>query len=590
MGYEPRGTVLTYLKQVLATADEASDGQLLERYRHGSDPAAFADLVRRHGPMVLGVCRRILHDAADADDAFQATFLVLLRKAAAIGRGEAVGSWLYKVAYRTALRARHTAARRRAREAPAVVSVEPATADPDPTWRDLRPVLDQELARLPEVYRRPVVLCYLEGKTKEQAARQLGWPTGTVSGRLARAKDLLRHRLTRRGLALPAAALAALLTERAAVAVPAALLERTQSLVTGTAAPAAAAALSHGVMRTMFWHQLKPLALVFLAAVLLGGTGGPQPPAGGGDAAGAAEKPAPAAQAQPAPAKPATPAKPAAPEKKAPRVTTLRELHQRLRAPVEGLAQGIPEGTTLQEALNQLTDLTGVPIRIDQAAFRAALQNDPNAGRQLAETPAHLAPPKPGTPLAAALDELLTGLPEAATYLVKGAQIVVVPLEPYKVTDVEREPSQVGLSVSPLLRERVRVNVEEQPLAAALKELAEAAGANIIIDVRLRDKAKTPVSACLQHVPLETAVRLLCDMADVKAVPLDNVLYITTAENAEKLLREEYARNGLGPNGQPNIPGIGAGAMGGLGGGAGVMGGFAGPAAGAGGEAPPAKK
>src|SRR5262249_30053195 len=151
------------LRTVVAGPDEEAptDARLLERFVRQHDGEAFADLVRRHGPMVLGVCRRVLDDAHEAEDVFQATFLVLARKADAIRQGESLGSWLYGVAYRTALRARAEAARRRALawEADDMPPSDPAA---EAAWRELRPLLDAELQRLPEKYRAPVVLCYLE--------------------------------------------------------------------------------------------------------------------------------------------------------------------------------------------------------------------------------------------------------------------------------------------------------------------------------------------------------------------------------------------------------------------------------------------
>jgi RNA polymerase sigma factor (sigma-70 family) len=199
--------------------------------------------------MVLAVCRRVLRDSHDADDAFQATFLVLVRKAGSIAQPELLGNWLYGVAYRVAVKARANAARRSTyeRRAPAMSLVDPMM---EVTGRELRSVLDAELSHLPEKYRAPLVLCYLEGKTNEEAARKLGWPTGSISGRLARARELLRKRLLRRGLALSAGIFAMHLSKNtAAAAVPNSLLDCTVrgALVFTQATPAAASAVSPSV-------------------------------------------------------------------------------------------------------------------------------------------------------------------------------------------------------------------------------------------------------------------------------------------------------------------------------------------------------
>jgi RNA polymerase sigma factor (sigma-70 family) len=235
------------------TLEEQTDSHLLKRFASQQDDAAFAALVRRHGPMVLAVCRRVLQDSHDADDAFQATFLVLVRKARVIARPELLGNWLYGVAYRVAVKARVNAARRseHERRAPAMALVDPMA---DVTGRELRAVLDAELSHLPEKYRAPLVLCYLEGKTNEQAARMLGWPTGSMSGRLARARELLRKRLVSRGLALSAGVFALLLSKNtAAAAVPQTLLEGTVrgAVLFSRAGPAAANAVSPSVWKLM---------------------------------------------------------------------------------------------------------------------------------------------------------------------------------------------------------------------------------------------------------------------------------------------------------------------------------------------------
>jgi RNA polymerase sigma factor (sigma-70 family) len=279
MAGEHLGTLLRLLRRHAGeeVGGALSDGQLLERFVGGRDQAAFETLFWRHGPMVLAVCRRLL-GPADAEDAFQATFLVLVRKAASIGRREAVGAWLYRVAYRVALRARSSA--RPAMDLPP--EGPPAAPDEEAAaWRDLRPLLDEAIAGLPEKYRAPVVLCYLEGRTNEEAARELGCPKGTVAVRLMRARERLRRRLERCRLLLPAALLAVVLSGRArAEPVEAALAGTTIKAALGAAAggtmtgaaSAHAAALAQGAMRAMYLRKMK-LTVAFLIAlgVIVGG-------------------------------------------------------------------------------------------------------------------------------------------------------------------------------------------------------------------------------------------------------------------------------------------------------------------------------
>src|SRR5688572_16826675 len=205
MTRDPAPALLDPLRRLLArrAGSSLTDTQLVANFVARRDEASFEVLVWRHGAMVLDLCKRVLRDAHEAEDAFQATFLVLARKAAAVGRGEAVGCWLYKVAYRIALRLRARAAKRAAPGAPEDAPPAPeARAEAD--WADLRPVLDEEIARLPEKYRAPFVLCYLDGLTNEQAAEQLGCPKGTVLSRLSRGRERLRERLTRRGVTVSA--------------------------------------------------------------------------------------------------------------------------------------------------------------------------------------------------------------------------------------------------------------------------------------------------------------------------------------------------------------------------------------------------
>jgi RNA polymerase sigma factor (sigma-70 family) len=278
------GVVLRHLRALAARHDEpVPDEQLLQRFAAASDWAAFEALLRRHGPTVLGVCRRLLRREQDVEDAFQATFLVLARKAASIRRRQSVASWLHGVARRVAVRARAAAARQSAGPVGEVVApdLDPAGAL---TWHEARAALDEELARLPEELRAPLVLCYLEGLARDEAAARLGCPLGTLKGRLERGRDLLRRRLTRRGLGL-AAALAALALERAAV--PAALAAATTRAASGSAAGSAASALADAVLHELTGTKLRAVAALLLGLTVLAvGTGllaqplaGPKSPA-----------------------------------------------------------------------------------------------------------------------------------------------------------------------------------------------------------------------------------------------------------------------------------------------------------------------
>jgi RNA polymerase sigma factor (sigma-70 family) len=218
------GTILRF-----GVAGDLSDSQLLQRYltgRDGAEQAAFSALVERHGPMVLSVCRQVLGNRHDAQDAFQATFMVLARKAGSVHNGESLASWLHGIALRVAVRAKLDEGRRREHERRCATMKEKERCD-----RVVRPEpfteLHEEIARLPQRYREPVVLCYLEGLTSEQAAVRIGCPAGTVWSRLSTARQRLRGRLVRRGVAFPAALLAVELTPPASAALSRALFDAT---------------------------------------------------------------------------------------------------------------------------------------------------------------------------------------------------------------------------------------------------------------------------------------------------------------------------------------------------------------------------
>jgi RNA polymerase sigma factor (sigma-70 family) len=284
MGNAPLQSVIHHLRRLVSPARTGglTDAQLLQRFLASRDEAAFETLVWRHGAMVLGLCQRVLRHAQDAEDAFQATFLILARKAASISAKESVSSWLYKVAFRLALRARAASMRRAAREQPAgdlaIVSSPNEASQPD-----LQLVLDEEVNRLPEKYRAPVLLCYWAGKTNEQAAQELGCPKGTILSRLARARDILRTRLTRRGLTLSAGMLGPVLSQNASAAALTPLVESTVRaavlLAAGNVAAAGAisvrvAAMMEGGLKAMLVTKLKYVSICLLGpAVVLGGLG-----------------------------------------------------------------------------------------------------------------------------------------------------------------------------------------------------------------------------------------------------------------------------------------------------------------------------
>jgi len=280
MTASPMSEVIQHLRRTAFLHDRCAltDGQLLDNYIRRRDEAALAALVQRHGPMVWGVCRRILANNHDAEDAFQATFLVFVRKAASIASRDALANWLYGVAQLTAMKARATIAKRHARERQVTEMPEPAIAERD-LWTELQPLLDDELIRLPDKYRSVIVLCDLEGKTRKQAARHLGCPEGTVAGWLARARTMLAKRLTRRGVVLSGGALAAVLSQKVASAsmptsviptkIKAAILFAAGHAVTAGAISIPVAALTEGVLKTMLLNKIKPALTMLLLVVLI---------------------------------------------------------------------------------------------------------------------------------------------------------------------------------------------------------------------------------------------------------------------------------------------------------------------------------
>jgi RNA polymerase sigma factor (sigma-70 family) len=574
---------------------DASDRQLLEQFATRKEERAFATLLSRHGPMVFGLCRRVLGHEPDAEDAFQATFLVLAHKAGSIRRRDSVASWLYGVAYRLASRLRARIAAQREKQRMWADSIRGQQLSTDllsaVIWRELRPVLDEELNRLPEKYRAPLLLCYLEGKTHEEAARALGWSRGSMSRRMEKARDLLRSRLSRRGVTLSTGLLFGVIGHHVASAaapapVTASTLKAALMITAGRAAVAGlistqVALLTEGVLKAMFVTKMKVAAAALLAVGLVGaGAGVFGQRAGSGNTGDQAVAQLGQEKPEPKPAKPAgeekaePPAKPQAgeappepaaviipqpkgeedpfPPKPMPgfksRPQALRWL---LDQPTDKLKGGIDPGTPLRDALQLIGEIHGVTIRANEPAFDLAAGEKGIVDRL---TVAVL--PSRGLPLRKMLQDMLLQLrgpaEVQATFLVRGDMIEVLPYQ----------------SVTPdaLLRELVTVTFRKEPLEAALEKLLDMTGANIIVDPRIQESAKTPINAVLQHVPLDTAVRLLCDMADVESIILDNVVYVTTPENAARLQKKVEAEEGrmmekgTGPKAPPFTPNVTGGA------------------------------
>jgi RNA polymerase sigma factor (sigma-70 family) len=273
MANAPFAAILGYFRprRKAASGAELTDSQLLARFARGRDEAAFATLVGRHGPLVMGVCRRVLRNAADAEDAFQATFLVLSRRAGTVAWRSSVGNWLHETAYRLARKHRAADCRRQARErelAPRTVGASSVA----PAWRELCDLLDDELRRLPWRERSALLACYLEDRTQDEAARQLGWSLRTLQRRLAQGRELLRARLVRHGLPLPAAFLAGTLVHDALASGTAAEMARAAAVFASGGSPAvraAATALAAGSLRAGARAMLR----LVVACLVLSGVG-----------------------------------------------------------------------------------------------------------------------------------------------------------------------------------------------------------------------------------------------------------------------------------------------------------------------------
>jgi RNA polymerase sigma factor (sigma-70 family) len=541
---------------------ELTDADLLERFRGQRDPAAFEALVSRHGPMVLGVCRRMLRDPAAAEDAFQATFLVLVRQAERIRKLGSVGSWLHGVALRTAHHALGMARRRRRHETEAARRRSEAfEAKPETPAMELGPWLDDELRRLPERLRRPLVLCYLQGLTKTQAARTLGLPEGTISSRLTRGRAKLRQRLIRRGL--PAAViLAAMSQPPASATVPMALSKATldlslaavtgESLAAGSLLSGSITSLEGQVMHAMALAKMKLVGCCVALGLATGAAGywtvntlghpGQSGP-GGEQLASLPANPQPRPQpartasapetTRRAPTLPkpdsAVPGSAQAPE----HLTSARQIREALQVRTDKFQSGL-DPLALEEHLNFISKAFGVTFIIDEQAFRFGNDQGSGIGKWEVRLPS-----SPGVSLCTVLSQLLRQLPVPATYVVRGDHISILPEEKVRNGD--------------LLQESINYQAREgQTLEEALRQLADQHGVTILLDARVKQLGQTKIDGTLHNVSLTVAVRLLAEMADLKAVTVGNALFVTSPENAFALQQEEDGI--LPPQVRPALP------------------------------------
>jgi RNA polymerase sigma factor (sigma-70 family) len=572
MGHRALHPILHYLRRLSAgpaLATDLDDAYLLHRFLRHGDQAAFTAIVRRYGALVWGVCARRLGETPEAEDAFQATFLVLVRKAPRLRGPRPLGPWLYGVARRTALKAHGRAARRQARERalPAQVGGGPAgEAGAGQVWGELRPVLDEELARLPEKYRRPVLLCYLQGLSSEEAARALGCAKGTVFSRLSRARDLLRRRLSRRGLGVSGAALATVLTAQAAAqAAPAALVETAVGVGVLSAAggagpgvPAPLAALVEGVLRDMFLRSIKLGAVVLLVGVALSGAGllahrafAGAPVAAADDNRGK-DEPAAVVFVDPAPDVPAgdrakteqvnggTPAP--APPAKLDLAQRLRGCRNLLTAPVRFGGFDDPE-TKFDDVLQYLHRAYNISFEVNDKAFRAE-------GVDFRER-------KIGKPIQKMFDTnlpTLLGIILARVSAPSGVVYVLRPDRPeiaIEITTTAALRKELGIPERRPLLPLICDAFEATPIDQALGRVADYSGLSVVIDPRVADKTKTKTDAQLRNVPTDTAVRLLADMAGLGVVQMDNVFYVTARENAATLQTEQAKLDAAQPPAKP---------------------------------------
>ena len=569
--------VAAFFRPPTEVAGEA-DADLLSRFVATRDDGAFAALVQRHGPMVLAVCRRRSIQSADAEDAFQATFFALARDAGRIANRESVAGWLYRVAYLLSLKQAGKTARRR---------TQPLTAEPsaamtdDPDLGDLKAALDDAVAGLSDKLRAVAVACLVEGRTNADAAKLLGIPVGTVDSRLNAARQKLRDRLARRGIAV--AAVAAVETTLCADTAAAAgrvaaladdLVSNALSYAAGVT-PAGLEPLSSlvdGVTTMTATTTTRWLLAAVLTVGLLGGAGW------GVYTAAAQDGDPPKAQAQPK-VKPKPPEeKPAEPAAQLAALRTADDVQAAL-----GKELTLPAGVQVPigDVFEFLAKSNNLTVRFDTAAF-VRRGTDVEVLRALQTEKKIILPAV--TKLTAsdllreALAQLAVGRGEGGpgdglrlSYRIRGNQVLIVPeFRPATVPgssvtgDVQSMVSQEQLAES-IYGEPVTLRIKGKPFADVLEELREMTGANIVVDARVKEKVGEKITANFNDTRLYTVLKVLGDSCEMRPVVMDNVYYLTTPENAAKL-QKEINRDLFGEPQPPFNPQLRGGGLGGGGG------------------------
>lgn len=529
-------------------AEAGSDAALLRRFAQTRDTEAFAEIVQRYGAMVLAVCRRVLGDGPDAEDAHQIAFMALARDAGRIADPHALSGWLYRVAWLTARKLAGRVHRRK----PEPLTTEPTATMPSSSENDVRAVIDEELLGLPERFRSVAVLCLVEGRTNTEAAGLLGIPKGTVDSRLSTAKAKLRERLLRRGVAAAALlTIEQLLTSETSAAATraAALAANTITVALDYAAGVPTVGTEHllhtanGVRPVS--HNLKWLAALLFTTALMGGGGVGVYMASAGEKDKTADAKKPADEKKPATdaAKPDTTSEliseKVATDKTADDVQKALNGKTILDGPLAGLEFGL--------MIDELKRRTGVTIRLDTAMFiRRGWTLERVQALYKVKLGGEAAPP---TMLADLLREMMAQANvdggSRLSYRIKGGEILIIPeyLPPtIPGSGVTGDPVVNETNhnlIEEMYGEPVTVRYKKKPLAEVIEDLQDRTGANIVLNGKaLPELDKAMVTANFNDTRLLTVLKIVGDMHGLKPVVIDNVFYLTDRERAEELQKE----------------------------------------------------